>query len=180
MNTKSYFVYSLILSLCLALTACGFHLRGNEKLPAAIKVIYIQSSTPYGNFEQTLRESLLTYNIKIVDSPKDANVILNIASAGLSQAAGAVSATLTLRQYTLNYNVTYQILSPKGKAILPANTVSSTTSFTSSMSDMMLSSKNATAQYLPPLQRDAVFRIISQLLSNQSQQALNKYMQSHS
>lgn len=167
-----------LIALCLFLVACGFHLRGEEELPTALKVIYLQSKTPYGSFEQTLRDSLRSYGVALVDSPNQANTILNITQVQLTPVAGSVSADLDLRQYTLNYVVTYSVLSPKGEIIVPVNSVTASTTFTSKMSEMMLSSRNSTQQYMPSLQRDAVFRIISQLLSKDSQQELAAFSRS--
>lgn len=161
----------------LSLSACGFHLRGHEKIPTALEKVYIESQTPYGAFEQVLRDSLRSYNIQIVDTPAAANTILNLTSVKLNSVAGSVSSDLNLRQYTLNYVVSYQILSPQGKVLLPTNSVQSSTTFTSNMSQMMLSSKNSTQQYMPELQHDAVFRVIMQLLSTDSKLTLKQYMQ---
>ena len=168
---------SLLVCLIGLVSSCGFHLRGEEKIPIALQSIYIQSATPFGSFEQTLRDSLRSYNITLADTANAANTTLDIEQVNLSSIAGSVSANLSLRQYTLNYTITYRILTPKGQIILPTNTVTSTTTFTSNMAAMMLSSKNSTQQYMPELQRDAVFRIISQLLSMDSKQTLNAYSQ---
>lgn len=169
----------LITILCLfgMLGSCGFHLRGEEDIPVALQNIYLQSKTPFGSFEQTLRDSLRSYNITLTDTPDAAQTVLNIEHVSLSSVAGSVSANLSLRQYTLSYTVQYRILTPKGKVILPNNSVTSTTTFTSNMAAMMLSSKNSTQQYMPELQRDAVFRIISQLLSTDSRQTLKTFSQ---
>jgi LPS-assembly lipoprotein len=165
----------LLLLTMLSLTGCGFHLRGHEEIPVVLQKIYIQSDTPFATFEQVLRDSLRSYNIQLVDTPSQANVILNITNVALNSIAGSVSSDLTLRQYTLNYQITYQVLSPKGKVILPTNVVISTTTFTSNMSQMMLSSKNSTEQYMTALQHDAVFRLMTQLLSTDSRERLQHY-----
>ena len=156
---------AILFCLVSLLSSCGFHLRGEEKIPTALQTLYLQSTTPFGSFEQALRDSLRSYNITFTDTPETANTILDIEHVDLASVAGSVSANLSLRQYTLSYTVTYRILTPKGTVILPTNAVTSSTTFTSNMAAMMLSSKNSTQQYMPQLQRDAVFRIISQLLS---------------
>lgn len=174
-SLKQSCFYILLFTFITLLTACGFHLRGEEKLPGALQVVYIQSDTPYGSFEQTLRDSLRSYNIKLVDTPQQAKTILNIMKVNLASVAGSVSANLSLRQYTLNYTITYNVLTPNSKIILSTNSVTATTTFTSDMAAMMLSSKNSTQQYMPELQRDAVFRIMSQLLSSNSRATLDTY-----
>jgi len=178
---KKFYLYCiklLLLSVLVGLlSSCGFHLRGSTPIPKELKTLYIQSRTPFGQFEQVLRDTLTTYKVNIVTEAKQAPIILNIISANLNQTAGAVSTSLTLRQYTLTYTVTYQVLTPAGKVIIPTASVSSTASLTTDMNQMMSSSNNITDQYLPDLQRDAVSRMIYRLFSNNSRAALQQYFQ---
>lgn len=166
----------LTLSLFIVtLSSCGFHLRGSIPLPKELETLYIQSNEPFGEFEQILRETLRTYKVNIVTNIKQAPIILNIVSAKLQQATGAVSGDLIMRQYTLSYVVTYQILARNGSIIIPTKTVSSKTTFTANMNQMMTSSKNTTAQYLPRLQHDITSRMLDQLTSDSSHAVLQQY-----
>ena len=166
-----------ILFLIGLLANCGFHLRGSIPLPPQLETIYIQSDRPFGEFEQVLRQTLRTYKVNLATDVKQAPITLNIISAQLNQTAGAVSGNASMRQYTLNYIVTYNVLAKNGTIIIPTATVSSNTTFTSDMNKMMTSSSNTTAQYLPSLQRDAVSRMIDRLTSENSHTALQHYFQ---
>lgn len=169
-----------VLVIALFVSGCGFHLRGQEKIPTSLDNIYIQSTTPYGNFEQQLAKVLRTYHINVVDNLSDANVILNIVNSNLSQVAGAVSANLQTRQYTLTYSASFQLLDPSNKQVIVDNlSAYSTTNFIATLSQMAPSS-NVPNQYQQPLINDLVFRIINHLLSDQTQQSLDTYFKKKS
>ncbi len=171
-DTVKIFLLSLLI---VTLTSCGFHLRGSTPLPKELETLYIESSEPYGDFEQILREVLRTYKVNIVKTAKQAPLTLNIIQAKLQQSTGAVSGDLTMRQYTLSYVVKYEVIARNGTILIPPETVQTNTTFTANMNQMMTSSNNTTAQYLPGLQRDAVSRMIYRLTSDNSHTVLQKY-----
>lgn len=163
----------LILALSL-LAGCGFHLVGNRPIPSYLSKVYIQSRTPFGNFEQALRNDLRQYNIDIVDSPDQANSIINVVSSELSQTAGAASADLQTRQYTLTYTVKFQLLSPKQFVVLPTMTAYSSATFTAQLSQMTASTTIPT-EYQQPLLNDVLFRMLNLLFANDNQQKAKQF-----
>lgn len=177
---KLYHAIALIVLLSLCLSSCGFHLRGHVKVPRSLQRIYIQSATPYGEFEQALARNLRSYNIIVTDSANDANTVLKIISSKINQSAGAASADLQTRQYTLTYTVNFQLLAPNQDVILPKLSVYSTTTFTAQLAQMVASSSTP-EEYKSSLQNEVVFRMINRLLSEDSQQSIRQYFakQSH-
>lgn len=174
LKLKPYRVILILVMLVVGLSSCGFHLRGHIKVPQALQRIYIQSKTPYGEFEQALARNLRSYNITVTDSAASANTVLNIISSDLSQNAGAASADLQTRQYTLRYNVSFQLLAPDQDMILPNLTAYSTTTFTAQLAQMVASSSTP-EEYKTSLQNEVIFRMINLLLSEDSQQSIHKY-----
>ncbi len=169
--------FLLLLGISL-LNSCGFHLRGNTPVPKELQTLYLQSEKPFGSFEQVLRENLRTYKINVVDDSKQAPIALNIISAQPKLDTGAISSDSQMRQYTVSFAVQYQILSPSGQVIIATQSVnSSSTTFTVNINKTMLDSDSLIAQYLPNLQRDAVFRMMERLLANDSRAALTQYFQ---
>ena len=177
---QSFFKLAKLLSLLIIislLVSCGFHFRGNTPVRKELRTLYIQSNMPFGQFEQVLRDTLADYKVKVATNKKQAPIILNIIDAHLNRTAGAISSNLQLRQYTLSYVATYQILSPAGAVIIPTQSVSATATFTADTNQMITSSNNVTDQYLPGLQRDTIFRMLSRLFSDDSHTALQHYFQ---
>jgi len=134
----------------------------------------LQSNTPYGDFEQTLRTRLRSYNIKLTDTAADAPLTLAILSTNWQQTPGAFSTNLTTRQFTLSLTITYQVLSSTGTVVIPTNSVTSTTAFTID-SSQLLSSTDLGQQYHDNLQQDAASRLMSQLVSNNNRHAIDAY-----
>lgn len=160
--------------IMISIVSCGFHLRGHVSIPPELKTLFLQSNTPYGDFEQTLRSRLRSYNIKLTDTAADAPLTLAILSTRWQQTPGAFSTNLTTRQFTLGLTVTYQVLSSTGTIVIPTNSVTATTAFTID-SSQLLSSTDLGQQYHDNLQEDAASRLMSQLVSKNSRHAIDAY-----
>jgi outer membrane lipopolysaccharide assembly protein LptE/RlpB len=149
-------------------------LRGHVSIPPELKVLYLQSDTPYADFEQTMRARLRSYNINLTSTASDAPLTLAILSTKWQQTPGAFSTNLTTRQYTLSLTVTYQVLSSTGIVVIPTNSVTATTVFTID-SSQLLSSTNLGQQYHDNMQEDAASRLMSQLVSSNNRHAIDAY-----
>jgi LPS-assembly lipoprotein len=160
--------------LFLLISSCGFHLRGHVSIPPELKILYLQSKTPYADFEQTMRARLRSYDITLTDTAAEAPLTIEILSTNWQQTPGAFSTNLTTRQYTLTLVITYQLLSSKGIVVIPPNSVTATTAFTID-SSQLLSSTDLGQQYHDNLQEDAASRVMSQLVSKNSRKAIDDY-----
>ncbi len=164
----------MLVFLIASLSSCGFHLRGHIKVPTALQRVFIQSKTPYNEFEQALTRNLRSYNITVVNSADKATTVINIISSKITQSAGAASADLQTRQYSLRYNISFQLLAPNQDIILPNLQAYSTTTFTAQLSQMVASSSTP-EEYKTSLENEVVFRMINLLLSQDSQQTIQQY-----
>ena len=172
-NIAIKFCLTILLTL-LILTSCGFHLRGHISIPPELKTLYLQSNTPYGDFEQTLRANLRSYNITLTDTAVKAPLTLAILNTAWQQTPGAFSTNLTTRQYTLTLTVSYQVLAHDGTVVIPTNSVTANTAFTID-SSQLLSSTDLGQQYHDNLQQDAASRLMSQLTSTNNREAIDAY-----
>ena len=169
---------SIIMIFCTLLTACGFHLRGTQPVPPAIRVMYLQSAQPYGEFEQILRQTLAGYGITLVDDPTQAPLTLDILSAAALPVSGVATSTLQTQQYSLTYQVNFQVVTQQGQIIVPNTAVTSTTTFTASVTQM-LSANTYTQQFLSSLENDAGFRLVNILIATNNLTAIQKYEAQH-
>lgn len=112
-----------VISFMLALTACGFHLRGQiSTLP--FNTIYV--AAPPGHtigldVERAIRVSTKT---KVVGKPEKAQAILQILSAVNEKKILSLSTGGRVREFQLGYRVSARLLDSQGAAITPIEEIS--------------------------------------------------------
>lgn len=159
----------LLLSLSL-LTACGFHLRTQAKIPTALNPLYVQSIDPYGQLTLELKQILRTQGITLVDSRRDAKYTLEIQKIDTITTTLSQSASTSTTQYTLYYNVTYAISRQDGTIVYGPKTIRSQRNYTVNQSQVL--SSDAQVQSLTQeMEHDTISLMFDQL---SSQDALSK------
>lgn len=107
---------AVVVSLILVTTACGFHLRGNQSLPASVNYVAVSSAQAHAPLARALKKRLDVYNIKggvMADSPSPAHsVMINIMPEQLERRLLSVFATGQVAEYELIYGVRYQVIFP--------------------------------------------------------------------
>ncbi len=162
--------------LCFVIIAgCGFHLRGDAKLPKDLQSLYLQSSDPFGGFSKTLRTLLITNNVNIVDDATAAPYTLNIikASQGPIQNSLSNSSSDSSQIYLLKYDVTYEVLNSKGQRVAGPDEVHSQRQYTTNP-NQVFGNSTAMATALQALQQQAAFQLLMQLSSNKTATELAK------
>jgi LPS-assembly lipoprotein len=154
------------------LTACSaFHLRGQNELPPALRVLYVQTDDPYGLFTATLRTTLRSSGVTLVDSPALAKVTLNVSKPLLANRGVTIGSSNQTRIYSVSYSVNYVLTASDGKPILPAQTL--TTSRTLTLSpNQLLESNNQLVLLEQEMQRELINQLFNRLTSQQVAQAL--------
>jgi LPS-assembly lipoprotein len=172
-------ITAVVIVTAVLLTSCGFHLRGTKKheqnTPKHLKIVYLQSNSPYAPFEQSLRQNLRGYNINVINDPAPKTLILQIINYNLAQTAGSVSSNLQTRQYTLVFTVNFVLRAPSGAILLGPTSVASLTTFTADLSQMLMTTNNISQQYTTNLYNDAAFRLSNRLLANDTRSAITAY-----
>lgn len=101
------FTRLLLLAAILALTACGFHMRGhsNMQVKLAFDSVYLRSvsETP---FVADLRKALALNKVAVADSADQATIILEIVSEASDKQILSLSAAGRVLEYDLRYRVT--------------------------------------------------------------------------
>ncbi len=120
-----YSTISLVLLLCL-LSACGFKLQGNEPLPNNLKILAIESDTPYDPFIQQLAASFKQRHVLIIKNAADAPYVLHATNLNLSTSQTSVGTSQQIRQYQVIYSATFSLVNHAGQAIMPSVTLSTT------------------------------------------------------
>jgi LPS-assembly lipoprotein len=171
-KTKAKFI-ALIASVFL-LTACGFHLRGQNELPPELKNLYLQSSNPYGQLELILKNTLDSMGVNLADSPQGAPVTLNIIRADLSHDNPNVVSSDQATIYNFTNTCTFTLIRNKTKSqIIVPQTISFTRQLTLQPNEILETSSEVDT-LKDEMQRDMVSRILNVLNSQNVRKALEK------
>lgn len=102
---------ALILLVLSAISACGFHLRGVQPGVAGLHV-YVDSKTPYGEFEQVLADSVRQADMVISDSTIDAGMVVQLRGERMTRRVQTVNTTGRASDYELILTIEYALAAP--------------------------------------------------------------------
>ena len=157
----------LLISMMLLVSACGFHLRGYADL--SFKTIYVAR----GNSElgRDLIRSLKTTNVKVVNNPESAEVIIDLLGENrrkniLSLGSSAGTSTGAVREFELFYTVTFRIKDRGSKESPEAQQIQNRRDF--SYSDVnALGKAYEETQLYDSMRQDVVRQIVRALAAHQ-------------
>lgn len=161
-----------VLMCCLMLSACGFTLQGEKQLAPPLHRLYLQTPDTYGNLERNLKDSLKMSGVKLVSSPAEADTMLIVTSDNSYQELLSVSGTQQTRQYSLRLVVSFEITTPSGKVLLPAESLSDSRTITV-QSNQILGSSNESTMYYQQMRRSIAAAIMNRLASTQVTDIIN-------
>lgn len=123
MRTNLLIVPLLILTLLLG--ACGFHLRGQGQggFTFPFQTLFIQTPNANAPFILELKRAVQLYNVKLVDSPENAQLTLHIVSETMSKQILSLSDAGRVREYQLNYRVSLRAYDIKLDEWVPADEI---------------------------------------------------------
>ena len=107
----------LLAALCLTITACGFHLRGQATLP--FETLYVNASNN-PSFDTELKRALVAgTNAHLSDNPKDAEAIIQLVSETREKQILSLNTGGTVAEYELRLHVTFRLYGNNGKDWIP-------------------------------------------------------------
>lgn len=174
MKAPTLHVLHCLFLFCFALivSACQFHLQGEVPLAPPLHQLYLQTSDPYGNLANYLKQNLKMSNVHLAATPTDAQTILVILSDNSSQEMLSVGATQQTRQYRLSVTVQFEITNTKGMTIVPAQTITDSRVITE-QSNQILGSSNEANLFYQQMRRGIAQSIMTRIASNSVTQAVN-------
>lgn len=108
----------LLLALCMALTACGFRLRGEATLPAGFERLYLEVATPGNALRGDLAAALERAGSRIVATPEQASAIVRIPVNQIRTEILSVGAGARIREFEIRYRVELEVLDATGEVRL--------------------------------------------------------------
>ncbi len=112
----------ILVTLCFALTACGFQLRGQAKLPFDTIYISFPEGHPIGTDVKRLVQAGTT--TRVVEKGKNAQATLDIISVVNDKQIMSVSGGGRVREFELRYRVSFRLFDAKGVDLIPTNEIS--------------------------------------------------------
>lgn len=106
-------------ALCLALAACGFHLRGQAPLP--FESLYVSGTSVFAN--QLKRAVRAGSKTRVTDNPKDAQVTLQILAEATERTILSLSSSGRVREITLRYRISFRLHDRENKEYIPTSEI---------------------------------------------------------
>ncbi|MBC7945730.1 MAG: hypothetical protein H7X91_10815 [Burkholderiales bacterium] len=150
----------LILGLCLALSSCGFHLRGQQTLP--FDTLYIAgdpSSAFIAEMQRVVRGGTGT---EIVDRPEDAEAILQIFNEVREKTILSLSGSGRVREFEIRYRVLFSLRDAKENILIPNGEIVLDRDYTFN-DTQILAKEQEEAALFRDMQSDAVRQLLRRL-----------------
>ncbi|AYD65970.1 hypothetical protein YH64_028905 [Achromobacter sp. LC458] len=120
---QSWLLRGACLALFMLLSACGFALRGVTPMPFDTLYVGMPDTTQFGaDVRRALRAA--SPNTKLVDSPKEAQAILQQVGDTRTLREVSLNAQGRVEEYELGINYTFRLIDNKGRALIPDTTLS--------------------------------------------------------
>ena len=114
----------------LTLSACGFKLRGEANLPAALQRVHVQSADPFSPLKRDLDAALARSGAKVEDNSGDGVAEITLANVSLAPVVRSVGASAFVNEFSMVYHVEFAIADGAGKSLLPLQTIEHSREFT--------------------------------------------------
>lgn len=112
------------------LSACGFHLRGEARLPASMQTLSIEGADALSPLGRDLRKALTRTGVRVVDGAGEGAALLRIASNQFRTDVLSVGGNARANEYTIRYHVEFDVVSATGSTLLARQTLELSRDFT--------------------------------------------------
>jgi LPS-assembly lipoprotein len=139
------------------LSACGFHLRGQQTLPFA--TLAVPGNSPLT--AEIKRAVVSGSNAKIVDEPNEADAVLSILRESSEKVILSLNSQGRVREYQLRYLVRFKVSQPKGADYLPPSSIVLTRDMT--FNDQVLSKEGEETLLYNEMRSDFVQQVMRRM-----------------
>ena len=123
----------LVFMLITSLVACGFHLRGAADI--AYSSVFMQGSTLV--ISKNLKKTLNTNGVKVLDSPSNAELLLELVGEESEKRILSLAGTGTVNEFELYYRVHYRTKAAGAELWSPVQTVEARRDYTYSDANLL-------------------------------------------
>jgi LPS-assembly lipoprotein len=112
---------SVILSVALLLSACGYHLRGALELPAGLKNVYLLGGS--AELSDQFKQSMDISKVPLASSPETAGITVKIFNEDNQRRVLSLSSTGTANDFELIYRFDFELIDSKNNVLMPRESV---------------------------------------------------------
>lgn len=112
---------SVILTLALLSSACGYHLRGALELPAGLKNVYLEGGS--AQLRDQFKRAMEISSVQLSNSPENAGIIVKIFDEDSRRRVLSLSSGGIANDFELSYRFDYELLDSKNKVLMPRQPV---------------------------------------------------------
>jgi len=98
-----------VVTACLAITACGFTVRGTGNFPPGMTAVYVATPNRHSPFYSALTTKIRGSDLELTNYSADADTIIRILNDETGQRPLTVSARNVPREYEVFYIVDYSV-----------------------------------------------------------------------
>lgn len=120
----------LTLLAAIALSACGFHMRGEVRLPPGMQRVHVQIADPYSPLSRDLEAALARSGAKVENAAGDGVAEIAIPAISLAPIVRSVGANAFVNEFSMVYHVEMQITDANGKTLMPRSVIEHSREFT--------------------------------------------------
>lgn len=113
----------IVLAAALLLGGCGFHLRAQQQLPAALARLHLEIADPGSLLQRDLPDALTRAGAQVEDAGGPGIATVRIPLSTLAPEALSVGATARVREYTMRYRVEIEAVDAAGNVVLPRQSI---------------------------------------------------------
>jgi LPS-assembly lipoprotein len=146
--------------LAVALSACGFTLRGSRTLP--FTTIYLSAGGNSALSAELARNIRVGTSTKVVPARTDAAAVLDILGETRDKEILSLNAQGRAREYTLRYRLSFKVHDGKGHDFIPATEIAVQRDITFNDSEV-LAKESEEAMLYRDMQTDLVQQILRRL-----------------
>ncbi len=165
MKYKRFYNWIFLVCAATLMVACGFHLRGSDgSANLAFSSIYINfpaDSQTAARLKRLIKGMKLT---KIVNNPKEAEVILSAISEKKNKDYLSLNAQGRVREYSLDYILEFTARTPQGKVLIEPTKLNLRRTMTYNDNEA-LSKENEELMLYKDMQFDMAYQLLRRLSS---------------
>lgn len=114
---------AVLLAAVLALAGCGFHLREQTRLPAALQELRIEVVAPFSPIGQELGRALMRAGATLHEDAADKVAVLRILGDALNTLPLSVSGTARVQEYQVVHRVEFEVVAADGTVLVARNAI---------------------------------------------------------
>lgn len=123
MSVERPLLAAAAIAMLAALSACGFHLRGDVQLRAEMQRTYLQGDRLQPELRAELESALAANGAVLVDSREAATGVLRILDSSRGRRVLSITSDARVEEYVLTHRVDFELLDNEGAAILPPRAI---------------------------------------------------------